>query len=139
MEPRKSLPEFLNSAVPPRLSASCLAGTLRIRGKKELLAYRQPDLLRLTRREIQVLDLVAHGHTNRDIALRLGLSTNTVRNYLQAVFVKLEVENRTEAVVTLLCLEADLATKNRSNGNRSTSTEASQASSVPCSSDSAPA
>jgi DNA-binding NarL/FixJ family response regulator len=53
----------------------------------------------LTRREQQVLDLVAEGLANVVIAERLGLTEKTVKNHLHAVFAKLGARNRTEAVL----------------------------------------
>ncbi len=54
----------------------------------------------LTRRELEVLELLADG-TQRDVmAERLGLSPNTVRNHVQHVLTKLGVHSKLEAVVT---------------------------------------
>lgn len=53
----------------------------------------------LTAREGEVLELVAHGLDNAQIAARLGLSEKTVRNNMSALFDKLEVENRAQAIV----------------------------------------
>ncbi len=55
-----------------------------------------PDL---TRREREVLDLVAAGHRNSVVAGRLGLSEKTVRNHLSAILLKLQVEDRSAAIV----------------------------------------
>lgn len=53
----------------------------------------------LTARERDVLELVAQGHSNVQIARSLTLSTKTVRNYLSRIFAKLRVAHRTEAAV----------------------------------------
>ena len=52
----------------------------------------------LTDREREVLDLVARGLTNTEIASRLVLSPKTVRNHVSNVFTKLQVATRAEAV-----------------------------------------
>jgi DNA-binding NarL/FixJ family response regulator len=52
----------------------------------------------LTEREREVLDLVARGLTNTEIAARLVLSDKTVRNHVSNVFAKLQVTNRSGAV-----------------------------------------
>jgi two-component system response regulator DesR len=52
----------------------------------------------LSDRERQVLTLVASGATNREIATELRLSPHTVKEYVSAVYRKLEVRNRAEAV-----------------------------------------
>lgn len=54
---------------------------------------------RLTDREREVLDLVAAGHDNAVIARRLGLSAKTVRNHVANVLTKLEVPDRSAAVL----------------------------------------
>lgn len=54
---------------------------------------------RLTDREREVLDLVAAGHDNLAIARRLGLSAKTVRNHVANVLTKLEVPDRSAAIV----------------------------------------
>lgn len=54
----------------------------------------------LSVRELDVLRLVAEGLSNRDVAARLHISENTVKNHMRAVHEKLGVTSRTEAVVT---------------------------------------
>ena len=52
----------------------------------------------LTRRELSVLRLVAHGLGNKEIASELGISTHTVKYHLASLLAKLGVHTRTEAV-----------------------------------------
>jgi predicted ATPase/DNA-binding CsgD family transcriptional regulator len=54
----------------------------------------------LTDRERAILQLIAEGHTNRDIATALTLSPYTVNWYVQQIFGKLGVNRRTQAVAT---------------------------------------
>jgi DNA-binding NarL/FixJ family response regulator len=54
-------------------------------------------LLALTEREREVLALVAEGMSNAEIARRLSVQAATVKFHLQKVFVKLGVQNRTQA------------------------------------------
>ena len=54
---------------------------------------------RLTQRERAILEHVAQGLDNAQIAARLDLSEKTVRNYLVAILDKLEVETRSQAIV----------------------------------------
>jgi DNA-binding CsgD family transcriptional regulator len=55
----------------------------------------------LTRREAEVLELVAIGLTNSEIAERLVVSRTTVRTHLENIFAKLDVHTRTAAVARL--------------------------------------
>lgn len=57
---------------------------------------------RLTEREQAVLNLVAEGVTNGEIARRLRVSENTVKFHLQNLYLKLGVSNRTEAATLFL-------------------------------------
>jgi DNA-binding NarL/FixJ family response regulator len=52
----------------------------------------------LTAREREVLDLIAAGLTNAAVAARLGLAAKTVANNLSAIFTKLQVAGRAEAI-----------------------------------------
>ncbi len=56
----------------------------------------------LTVRELQVLELLADGRTNKEIAQRLGVSDETVKSALKRIFDKLEAADRTEAVARAL-------------------------------------
>ena len=56
----------------------------------------------LTAREIEVLQLLAFGHTNRDIAERLYISPDTVKTHLEHIFEKLGASDRTAAVAEAL-------------------------------------
>lgn len=54
---------------------------------------------KLTRREREVLSLMARGRANEDIAATLGISHQTVRNYVARIYDKLGVHSRAEAVI----------------------------------------
>ncbi|MGE3958682.1 MAG: response regulator [Vicinamibacterales bacterium] len=56
----------------------------------------------LSSREIEVLELVAKGMRNKEIAAALGVSQETVQTHMKRVFVKLGVNDRTAAVTVAL-------------------------------------
>ena len=61
----------------------------------------QPDLTildPLTDRELEVLNLVAEGFSNLEIAKRLGVSRNTIKFHVSSIIGKLGATSRTEAV-----------------------------------------
>jgi DNA-binding NarL/FixJ family response regulator len=53
----------------------------------------------LTPRERAVLELIADGRDNAEIATALGLSEKTVRNHITRIFDKIQVEHRYQAIV----------------------------------------
>lgn len=56
----------------------------------------------LSPRELEILELLSEGITNKQIAVRLGISTATVRTHLGRIYEKLHVQGRTEAVTRYL-------------------------------------
>jgi LuxR family maltose regulon positive regulatory protein len=58
----------------------------------------QPLPEHLTRREREVLVLIAEGFSNREIAARLFIEVGTVKWYVHSILRKLEVDSRTKAV-----------------------------------------
>jgi len=65
---------------------------------------RQPssDVERLTKREQEILALLAKGYLYKEIADQLGITLSTVRAHLHTVYEKLHVQSRTQAVVKFL-------------------------------------
>ena len=54
--------------------------------------------LELTKRELEILGLLAQGHSNQEIAAKLFISLSTVKSHLQSLFEKLDVKRRLQAV-----------------------------------------
>src|SRR6266478_1359011 len=53
----------------------------------------------LSPREISVVDLIAHGQSNKEIARLLGITPETVKTHVKNIFLKLRVERRAQAVL----------------------------------------
>ena len=53
----------------------------------------------LTGREVEILDCIARGKSNKQIALELNISDQTVKNHITAILRKLNVNDRTQAVI----------------------------------------
>lgn len=56
------------------------------------------DKLHLTKREYQILQLLAEGHTNADIAAQLFLSLSTIKTHVSNLYAKMKVKNRIQAI-----------------------------------------
>jgi two-component system, NarL family, response regulator len=63
---------------------------------------RPVEELQLTKRELEVLKLLAHGHTNQKIAEALFITSGTVRVHVHAILQKLNVSDRTQAAIFAL-------------------------------------
>ncbi|ADI02680.1 response regulator [Syntrophothermus lipocalidus] len=70
---------------------------------KELVRQnRRRDEMKLTKRERDVLELLVKGYSNKEVAAALFISEKTVKNHLTSIFRKLEVKDRTQAVIYAL-------------------------------------
>jgi len=54
--------------------------------------------LELSKRELEILRLLAQGHSNQDIASKIFVSLSTVKTHIQNLYDKLEVKRRTQAI-----------------------------------------
>lgn len=86
---------------------------LKLTRKKEVVIFREVVVsvsapfavnqvslreLGVTPRELEILELIAQGHSNREIAERLFVSENTVKTHSSRLFDKLSAKRRTQAV-----------------------------------------
>jgi len=69
--------------------------------RAQLNVGQDSHLSSLSQRELQVLQLVAEGMSNKEIAIRLNLELQTVKNHLHNILEKLRVHNRREAVACI--------------------------------------
>jgi len=91
-------PEDLASAVRQAFSHSVyLAGRRNIVPARVEASARVEDEPGLTRRELEILRLVAEGHSNAQLARMLWVTEQTVKFHLSNIYRKLDVANRTEA------------------------------------------
>jgi DNA-binding NarL/FixJ family response regulator len=70
---------------------------VRMAAESELVARATPDPL--TPRELEILSLVARGHTNREIAGRLIVAVGTIKVHVEHILGKLGAADRTQAAV----------------------------------------
>lgn len=59
---------------------------------------RKLEQLHISKREFEVLQLICSGQSNQQIAATLFVSENTVKKHVASLFLKLDVERRTEAI-----------------------------------------
>lgn len=93
-EVRKAILELLEGGAP--MSAEI--------ARRVVEAFHRPaapasEAANLSKRETEILELLAQGHANKEIAFRLSLSVETVRVHLKRIYDKLHVHSRTEAAM----------------------------------------
>jgi DNA-binding NarL/FixJ family response regulator len=86
------------SVIRPAVTERVLRGLEHVR--RDFDALNPPDPL--TKRELEVLRLMAGGYSNREIAGALGASEGTVKNHTSSILSKLGVRDRTRAVLKAL-------------------------------------
>ena len=85
------------SLITPSMASKLLAEFSNLSKKAE--ARHAVPVPRLTDRELEVLRLVAQGMSNKEIAVELYISENTVKNHVRNILEKLHLHSRMEAVV----------------------------------------
>ena len=88
------------ASVPPRV-ATALLQRISAPAPRMLSA----DVASLTVRERQIVQIIAEGLTNKEIAARLSIEVATVKNHVHNILEKLQVSRRTEAVARLRLVE----------------------------------
>jgi DNA-binding NarL/FixJ family response regulator len=86
----------------------------RILGLISAPAANSTPFAALTSREHEVLDLIATGVRNTEIARRMSIAPKTVANHVAAIFTKLQVSDRNQAII--LARDAGLGRSNPSPG-----------------------
>jgi DNA-binding NarL/FixJ family response regulator len=86
------------SFIRPAVTERVLRGLEHVRSDFESLDPPDP----LTRREVEILRLMAGGYSNREIAEALGTAEGTVKNHASSILSKLGVRDRTRAVLKAL-------------------------------------
>ncbi|MDX9850665.1 MAG: response regulator transcription factor [Anaerolineaceae bacterium] len=81
-------------AIPARLAGQMLDEFRRL---SRIAPRQKDDLAQLSPRELEVLNLVAEGKSDKEIAQMLSLSINTIKTHLRNILSKLQVGNRKEA------------------------------------------
>jgi DNA-binding NarL/FixJ family response regulator len=82
----------------PKLAEHVLQQFQELTSRTEAEAFISP----LTPREIQILEFIAKGYLNKQIAAELGISEQTIKNHVTSILRKLNANARTEAVVVAI-------------------------------------
>ena len=85
-----------------RAAARVLAGDSYVGEELVSILRTDPPVPRISPRQREVLESMARGLSNREISVLLGISLDMVKEHVNAVFAKLDVANRTEAVALAL-------------------------------------
>ena len=58
--------------------------------------------MKLSKRELEILELISWGHSDREIACNLNISARTVQTHVTRIVIKLRARNRTNAVANYM-------------------------------------
>lgn len=98
--PREKVVEAIRGTVSGQAFVDpAVAGKLLAQAANQQVKQPTQITEKLTGREEEVLRLMARGLSNTEIAAQLHLSEGTVRNHVSAIFAKLDVSDRTQAVI----------------------------------------
>lgn len=89
---------FISKAVSPQALADAIRAVCQGEIVVELPDFDRVPSIRLTERQVAVLQLIADGKSNKEIAMALGISPFTVRIHVSAMFRALGVGSRTAAI-----------------------------------------
>jgi two-component system NarL family response regulator len=84
------------SSCSPKMTASLFSRIAELASEK--MPELQQNSVKLTPRELEVITLIADGLPNKEIAQRLFIETQTVKNHVHNILDKLQLQNRLEAV-----------------------------------------
>jgi len=82
---------------PPEISALLIERVASL--KRQIAPDRHNRLTQLTPRELEILQRVSEGKSNKEIASELSLELQTVKNYVHKILEKLQVQNRRDAAI----------------------------------------
>jgi DNA-binding NarL/FixJ family response regulator len=91
--------ESISAVMAGRYWFGCERATDADDWRKRAAASRPPNTFGLTERELEIVQAVTDGNTNREIATRLSISENTVKRHVTHAFDKLGASNRVELAV----------------------------------------
>jgi len=87
-----------NKLSQPKVNTAVVEKQVEVKAGHFVLNEAEIARLRLSKRELEVLQLMAEGLSNLQIAERLFVSLNTIKTHSSKIFDKLEVQRRTQAV-----------------------------------------
>lgn len=95
-------PEFYAVALAVGFTALGIWAGYRLTPRRAPAGFARNDAaiksLGISERELAVLELLAAGHANKDVARKLDISPNTVKTHVQRLFEKLGAQRRTQAI-----------------------------------------
>ena len=100
-----------NAYIHPQVTGKVIEEYRRLSNKEMHQEFRREPIfvdkakdwrLVLTRREVEVLQLLAEGNSNRQIGEKLFISEKTVKNHVSSILQKMDCQDRTQAVITAI-------------------------------------
>ncbi|HEX74586.1 MAG TPA: response regulator transcription factor [Dehalococcoidia bacterium] len=95
---RDEYPIYETLSSQPEIADWVLRRFRRLSGKREV----ETAKAQLTTREIEIVNNIAQGYSNKQIAAELNISEQTIKNHISSIMIKLNANDRTESVVIAL-------------------------------------
>lgn len=95
---RNEVPGLNGGATALNGHAAGINGAARSNGTARSNGHEEQASLGLSARELEVMSLIAGGHTNGEIAAHLFLAEKTVKNHVRRIYSKLGVDSRSAAI-----------------------------------------
>lgn len=89
-----------NKITKPKEKTIIIEKEIRVSNEEFVLNESELEVRKISKRELEVLTLMAEGLSNNEIAERLFVSLNTVKTHSAKIFEKLDVKRRTQAIET---------------------------------------
>lgn len=89
-----------NKIIEPKIKTVVIEKEIYVSGTEFILNKKELTERKISKRELEVLTLMAQGLSNQEIAERLFVSLNTIKTHSAKLFEKLEVKRRTQAIET---------------------------------------
>jgi DNA-binding NarL/FixJ family response regulator len=101
-DPKEDVQDFVNVIFADKYTnykdlLQIIKGEVQV--EKRITSTEPEDDYKLTKREMNIIKEITHGHSNKDIAAKLSITERTVKAHLTNIFTKLGLKNRYQLII----------------------------------------